>query len=69
MEKPEYREAWAWTHFLLRGDPQARAALLDYVQELRTNPTPGPLLPKLQAAYPDPAAALTEHLGHLAAAR
>ena len=69
MEKPEYREAWAWTHFLLRGDPQARAALLDYVQELRANPSPGPLLPRLQAAYPDPAAALTDHLGRLTAAR
>ncbi len=69
MEKPEYREAWAWTHFLLRGDPSARAALLDYIQELRSNPTPGVILPRLQAAYPDPATALTEHLGRLAAAR
>ena len=67
MEKPEYREAWAWTHFLLRGDPRGRAALMEYVQELRANPSPGPLLPKLQAVWPDPAAALGDHIGRLAA--
>jgi hypothetical protein len=62
MEKPEYRESWAWVHFLLRGDPRAKAALLDYVQLLRDDPAPGPLLPRLREAVPDPVAALAEHL-------
>ena len=69
MEKAEYREAWAWTHLLLRGDPRGKAALVGYVQEMRTNPAPGPLLPRLGAVYPDPAAALADHLGRLAAGR
>ncbi len=44
MEKPEYREAWAWVHLMLRGDPAARRVLHEYLQTLRTNPNPGPLL-------------------------
>jgi hypothetical protein len=62
MEKPEYREAWAWVHFMLRGDPAARKVLLDYIHQLRTNPEPGPLLPRLKEAIPDPDRALVEHL-------
>jgi hypothetical protein len=62
MEKPEYRESWAWVHFLLRGDPQARSALLEYLQLLRQDPNPGPLLPRLREAVPDPHTALADHL-------
>lgn len=75
MEKPEYREAWAWVHFLLRGDPAARNVLLAYLQQLRENPNPGPLLPLLRAAVPDPHQALASHIAvvgtpaHIAAGR
>ncbi|MBX3397256.1 MAG: hypothetical protein KF873_00830 [Gemmataceae bacterium] len=62
MEKPEYREAWAWVHLMLRGDAPARAALLDYVQQLRSTATPGPLLPKLRETMIDPNQALADHL-------
>ncbi len=62
MGKAEYREAWAWVHFLLRSDPKAKAALLDYVQLLRENPDPGPLQAKLGEAFPEPNAVLVQHL-------
>ncbi len=62
MEKPEYREAWAWVHFMLRGDPKAKATLLDYLKQLRDDPNPGLLLPRLKEAVPDPNEALAEHL-------
>ena len=61
MEQAEYREAWAWAHFLLR-DPRAKAVLLEYAAKLQANPEPGPLLPALQAAVGDPNQALAEHL-------
>ena len=61
MEQPEYREAWAWAHFLLR-DPKARAVLLEYVGKLRDDPNPGPLMPMVQAAVGDPNRALADHL-------
>jgi hypothetical protein len=54
MNHAEYREAWAWTHLMLRGRPEARAVLLTYLQQLRTNPNPGPLGPRLAAALPGP---------------
>lgn len=62
MEKPEYREAWAWVHFMLHGRPEARAALLHYLQELRASASPGPLLPHLRQALTDPDRALVDHL-------
>lgn len=62
MEKPEYREAWAWVHLMLRGESPARSALLEYVQQLRSSATPGPLLPKLRDALMDPNQALADHL-------
>lgn len=62
MEKPEYREAWAWVHLMLRGDPAAKKVLHDYLQALRTDPRPGPLLPKLRDAMADPELALVNHL-------
>jgi len=49
MNPAEYREAWAWVHYILRGNPDARKALLTYVQQLRKTATPGPLLPQLKS--------------------
>jgi len=65
MAPPEYREAWAWTHLMLTGNPEGRAVLLAYLQQLRTNPTPGPLAPKLAEAYPTLEKAVLEHLSQL----
>lgn len=62
MTPAEYREAWAWVHFLLRGQPEAKALLIAYLQQLRTNPNPGPLGPRLAALYPSPRDALERHL-------
>ena len=53
MQRPEYREAWAWSHFMLRGTPQAKAVLLGHLQQLRMTDKPGPLLPKLKEAHPN----------------
>ena len=66
MEKPEYREAWAWVHYMLRGNADAKKVLLEYMQALRTNPTPGPLLARLKEVAPDPDQALAGHLTDLA---
>lgn len=67
MEKPEYREAWAWVHLMLRGPAPARQALADHLHQLRTTDRPGPLLPRLKDAVGDPEQALADHLGRLAA--
>lgn len=62
MNGTEYREAWAWTHFMLRGDPGDRKVLLNYLQELRANPRPGALRPRLAALHMQLDDALDRHL-------
>src|SRR5947208_2017579 len=62
MNPAEYREAWAWVHYILRGNPDARKALLGYVQQLRKSATPGPLLPQIKPPTPDLNEALLDHL-------
>jgi hypothetical protein len=52
MNHVEYREAWAWTHLMLRGRPEMKPVLLAYLQQMRTNPNPGPLGPRLAAVVP-----------------
>lgn len=65
MSPAEYREAWAWTHFMLRSTPQAKQVLLNYLQELRTNPRPGPMKPRLAQAFLSLDDSLQRHLGDL----
>ncbi len=65
MNPAEYREAWAWTHLMLRGNPAARQVLVSYLQELRTNPRPGRLRPRLEKVVPGLDAALGRHLNSL----
>ena len=54
MGRLEYRDAWAWVHFMLHGDPQAHEALVGYLADLRTTPTPRPLSARLRQRPGDP---------------
>jgi hypothetical protein len=62
MTPAEYREAWAWVHFMLHDKPEARTMLINYLQQLRTNPNPGSLRSQLAAVYPSLNEALNKHL-------
>jgi hypothetical protein len=52
MGRAEYRDAWAWVHFMLHGPPEAREELLAYLRELRTNDHPEPLSRRLERRLP-----------------
>lgn len=65
MTPAEYRESWAWVHLMLRSTPQARKVLLDYIYELRTNPHPGPMKPRLAAVFLALDESLDRHLSAL----
>lgn len=65
MNHVEYREAWAWTHLMLRGRPELKPVLLAYLQQLRSNPNPGPLGPRLTAVVPSLDDAFERHLAAL----
>jgi len=38
MTPRDYREAWAWVHYLLNGPPEGKAQLLAYLADLREHP-------------------------------
>jgi hypothetical protein len=65
MKPPEYRESWAWVHYMLHSGPAAKKVLVDYLQELRKNKTPTALRPRLQAVDPHLEEALLGHLAKL----
>lgn len=69
MRPAEYREAWAWVHFMLRGNPACKPVLISYLQQLRTNPTPGPLQPRLAAVSATLDEALQKHVASLQSVR
>jgi hypothetical protein len=65
MTPAEYRESWAWVHLMLRDKSEAKAVLVAFLQQLRTNPNPGLLGPRLVAVYPNPNDTLDKHLVQL----
>lgn len=62
MAPAEYREAWAWVHLMLRDKAEAKVVLIKYLQQLRGNPNPGPLQPRLAEVFPNLEATLEKHL-------
>ena len=67
MNPAEYREAWAWVHLLLHSDPDAKTALLSYLQQLRGTRAPGTLGEKLDRVFTDPNKTFVDHLAALEA--
>lgn len=65
MAPPEYREAWAWVHMMLHGKPEGKTVLLAYLQQLKTNPNPGPMAPRLTEVYPTLAESLKDYIARL----
>jgi hypothetical protein len=65
MTPSEYREAWAWVHYFLRGNKDAKTALLGYLQQLRNNAQPGQLRPRLAQVIVSPEEDLGKHIDRL----
>ena len=53
MGRDEYRDAWAWVHFMLHGPPEAREELTRYLDELHAGGDPGRLSERLRRRMPD----------------
>jgi hypothetical protein len=62
MTLEDYAEAWAWVHFLLEDRPEYRAALCNYLVDLRRDGTTQPLSVRLAAVVPQAESAAVEHL-------
>lgn len=66
MSPRDYRESWAWVHYLLNGPPAGKATLLGYLNDLRK----GGQAPSLAERLGPDAEALPTHLiAHLEAVR
>jgi hypothetical protein len=67
MTPADYRESWAWVHFMLRSPShsQAKGVLLQYLQRLRATHDAGPLEPLLAGVVSSPETALRQHLSQL----
>lgn len=62
MTPRDYRESWAWVHFLLDGPEHNRGELLSYLTDLRTGVQPTPLSERLDAEFEQPPGELIAHL-------
>lgn len=65
MHLADYREAWAWTHFLLHSTPDTRQVLLGYLADLRTNPNPEALSKRLARETPEADARFLSYISTL----
>ena len=61
MGPGEYRNAWAWVHFMLHGPPEAREELWDYLHEISRHVPPRPLSERLSKQIPDLDRAFAAH--------
>ena len=52
MGRTEYRDSWAWVHFMLLGPRQARDELGRYLADIRASTPPGLLNRRLQQRLP-----------------
>ncbi|RLS55951.1 MAG: hypothetical protein DWH91_08070 [Planctomycetota bacterium] len=62
MGAAEYREAWAWAHFLLNGPADARQVLSDYLYDISEGETAGSFQTRLLERVPDAERQLVNHI-------
>lgn len=61
MGRAEYRNAWAWVHFMLHGPPEAQQELVRYLADLREGNPTVLLSERLSARIPDLDRAFSDH--------
>ncbi|MGL4514522.1 MAG: hypothetical protein ACRCT8_15645 [Lacipirellulaceae bacterium] len=64
LSPADYRQAWAWTHFLLHGPGAATAALWAFLTDLRRGQAAGDLSERLYASLPDAEERRVAHFKH-----
>lgn len=53
MGNAQYRDSWAWVHFLLHESDQSRGILIRFLRELQAHSPPGSFARRLAAEMPD----------------
>ena len=62
MHDDEYRESWAWVHFMLHGPKNVRQILSDYLYDIQQGDAGRPLSARLATVMPDYDQQLVHHL-------
>lgn len=64
MGREEYRDAWAWVHFLLHGPREAHEELVQYLAELHAGGDAGRLSDRLRRRLPNLSRQMAEHFAN-----
>ena len=64
MGDDEYREAWAWAHFMLHGPREVRQVLSDFLFKIQSGEAAGSFRERLVGAVPNADTLLVEHIRH-----
>jgi hypothetical protein len=64
MGASEYRQAWAWVHFMLHGSTVAHDELIRFLGDIRAQMPPGQLSQRLRRRIPDLDQKFAEHFRH-----
>lgn len=62
MGANEYRQSWAWVHFMLHGSVEAQDELVRFLADIRAHTPPGKLSDRLRRRIPNLEQKFTEHL-------
>lgn len=62
LGRSEYRESWAWVHFLLHESVESRRVLEDYLGQIERGVPPGSLSERVFRQMPDADVRLVRHL-------
>jgi hypothetical protein len=64
MGAAEYRQSWAWVHFMLHGSSDAQDELTRFLADIRAHTPPGRLSDRLRIRIPNLEQKFAEHLRH-----
>ena len=53
MDRSDYRDSWAWVHFMLHGPKEAHDELVAFLSDIQASTPPGILSERLQRRLPD----------------
>lgn len=62
LTQMDYAESWLWVHFLLSGDSQSRSLIQNHLKELVETGRADPMMPLVEAEFPDYETRLILHL-------
>lgn len=61
MGQRQYRDAWAWVHFLLHASPEGKAELAAYLADIARGASPGKLSDRLERRFEHPTKRFAAH--------